>query len=66
MALDDDARATSSTNMDDTGAFILQSTLFLRYIFRFARTAGFFSVQVMQKALQNFGLECAVMLPHFR
>ncbi|TBU61599.1 Josephin-domain-containing protein [Dichomitus squalens] len=36
LTLDDNARATTSMNMDDT---------------------GFFSVQVMQKALQNFGLD---------
>ncbi|KAI1795746.1 Josephin-domain-containing protein [Ganoderma leucocontextum] len=36
LALDDDARAVTSNNMDDS---------------------GFFSVQVMQKALQNFGLD---------
>ncbi|PIL29751.1 hypothetical protein GSI_08190 [Ganoderma sinense ZZ0214-1] len=38
LALDDDAPAATSNNMDDS---------------------GFFSVQVMQRALQNFGLECA-------
>ncbi|KAM5540294.1 hypothetical protein V8D89_006113 [Ganoderma adspersum] len=36
LTLDDDARAATSNNMDDS---------------------GFFSVQVMQKALQNFGLD---------